>query len=142
MFTPIDKTISQLPNGQLVNAELLEKEIKKICHYVHYVVIVQNDEQYVVAMIFPNRELFSNPDYEKTPEEGCFCPRSLEELGKCLSGCMHTINSKLLPGYAKINSAVIINTDLSVVEGTLTPGLNTIPTNVIGRYKHHLDNFQ
>ena len=139
-FTSIDERVLTLPNGQLVEAEKLEKEIRRICHYVHHVALAVKDGKYLVAMIFPNKSLFSNPDYEKSPEEGCFCPRNLKELGKCLSGCMHTINVKLLPGYAKINSAVIVNTELSVIDDTLTPAQTIISENVIKKYKAHLKN--
>ena len=139
-FTSIDEKVLTLPNGQLVETEKLEKEIGRICHYVHHVALAVKDGKYLVAMIFPNKSLFSNPDYEKSPEEGCFCPRNLKELGKCLSGCMHSINVKLLPGYAKINSAVIVNTELSVIDGTLTPAQTIISENVIKKYKAHLKN--
>ena len=53
---------------------------------------------------------------------------------------MHTINVKLLPGYAKINSAVIVNTELSVIDDTLTPAQTIISENVIKKYKAHLKN--
>lgn len=139
-YTSIENKVHKLSNGQLVDTALLEQEIKKICHYVQYVVIVGVEDNQVAAMIFPNRKLFSNPDYEKTPEEGCFCPRNLNEIGKCLLGCMNSINVKLLPGYAKINSAVIIDTDLSIEDGTLTPELSLNSDNVIRKYKDHLVN--
>ena len=140
MVTSIDAKIFRLPNGELIETEKLEAEIKRICHYVNYVTLAIKDDKYLIALIFPNKALFSNPDYEKSPEEGCFCPRNLKELGKCLSGCMHTMNVKLLPGFAKINSAVIINTELSTADGTLTPSLSLIPENVINKYRPHLNN--
>jgi long-subunit acyl-CoA synthetase (AMP-forming) len=139
-FTPIYSKILTLSNGDSVDIELLEKETKRICHYVQYVAFALKDEKKLVAMIFPSRKLLSNPDYEKTPEEGCFCPRNLNELGKCLSGCMHTLNLTLLPGYAKINSAVIINDQLSVEDETLTPTLCIVPDKITKKYKDHLYN--
>lgn len=140
MVSSIDAKIFRLPNGELIETEKLEAELKKICHYVEYVTLAIKDNEYLIAIIFPNKSLFSNPDYEKSPEEGCYCPRNLEELGKCLFGCMHSINNKLLPGFAKINSAVIINTELSIADGTLTPSLNILPENVVNKYRPHLNN--
>ena len=138
-FTSIESKI-KLANGQQVDRGLLEAEISKICHYVQHVTIGVKDGKELFAIIFPNRRLFAHPDYEKTPEEGCFCPRSLKELGKCISGCMHSINLKLSPDYEKIRSAVIINTELSVEDGTLTPGLAVASGNVIRKYSDHLSN--
>jgi long-subunit acyl-CoA synthetase (AMP-forming) len=140
MIKAIEGNMTKLSNGQLLDTELLKKEIRRVCHYVQHVILVLKDERSVVAVIFPNKELLANPDYEKTPEEGCFCPRNLQEIGKCLSGCMHTLNLTLRPGYAKINSAVIINTELSVEDGTLTPALKAIPENILKKYDNHLRN--
>lgn len=140
MFTSIDNKVFRLSNGQLVEAEILEEEIKRICHYVNYVTLAIKDRINLVAIIFPNKKLFSNPDYKNLPEEGCFCPRNLKELGKCISCCMHTINVKLSPGFSKIDSALIIDTELSVIDGTLTPALDIIRENVIKKYKDHINN--
>ena len=140
MYTLIGNKELQLSNGQVVLPEVLEYEIRKICHYVQHVVLTLKDGQSVIALIFPNKALFSKPDYEQSPEEGCFCPRTLGELGRCLSGCMHSINTKVLPGKAKIQAAVIINTGLSVSDGTLDQDLNIIPENVIKKYNDHLEN--
>ncbi len=140
MYVPVENMELKLPNGLLVDRELLESEIKKICHYVHHVVLVVKDERMLGAMIFPNRPLFTKPDYEKSPEEGCYCPRNLPELGKCLSGCMHSLNHKLLSGNAKVDVAVIINTELSVDDGTLTADLKPAISKVAEKYGNHIRN--
>ena len=140
MYVPVVNIELKLPNGLLVDRELLVNEIKKICHYVHFVVLAVKDEQTLVAMIFPNRSLFTKPDYVKSPEEGCFCPRNLPELGKCLTGCMHSLNHKLLPGYAKVNAAVIVNSELSFNDGTLTADLKPVVNIVTEKYGNHMRN--
>ncbi len=139
-FKSIEQKVATLPNGTIVDTEQLIKDIKKTCHYVQYVTIGAKDDTDVFAVIFPSRKLFSAPDYEKSPEEGCFCPRHLNELGKCLSGCMQTINNSLQTGYAKINSAVIINSELSMHDGLLTPELEIIPDNAFKKFNTHLNN--
>ncbi len=139
-FAALNNNLVKLSNGQEVDRVTLEKEIKRICHYVQNVVIALKDEKQVVALIFPNKRLFSNPDYEKSPEEGCFCPRNLKEIGKCLSGCMHTLNLTVKPGFSKIHSAIIINSELSIEEGTLTPAFDVIDEQVIIKYNEHLNN--
>ncbi len=139
-FTAIENKVIKLSNGKLVDTENLEREISRFCHYVQHVVIAQKDEKYTVAIIFPKIGLLTSPDYEKSPEEGCFCPRSLNELGKCLSGCLHTLNLELKSGYSKIDSAVIIKTELSIENKTLSPSSSAIASNVIAKYKAHLNN--
>lgn len=138
-FTAMESKVTKLSNGKMVDTEELEREIGRICHYVQHAVIVQKDNKYTVAVIFPKIGLLKSPDYEKTPEEGCFCPRNLNELGKCLSGCLHTLNLKLKPGYSKIDAAVIINTEMPF-DGGMGASSAVVADNVIRKYKDHLNN--
>ena len=139
-FEPIDGMIAKLPDGSLIDTNELEQQVLKICHYVKHVAFYLKDGKSPVAVIFPNRSLFTNPDYVKSPEEGCFCPRNLPEIGKCLTGCMHSLNDKLPATSSKLDAAVIINTELSVTDGTLNPAGNVMPKNILKKYKNHLEN--
>lgn len=139
-FAAIEDTTSALSGGLLVDRQLIESQIRKACHYVEHVALAQRDGKNIVALIFPNKKFLSNPDYEKSPEEGCFCPRNLNELGRCLSGCFHTMNLIIEPGYAKLSSAAIVNSELSVEDGTLTSSGKINEHNVIEKYVNHLRN--
>jgi len=118
----------------------LEQKIEKHCHYVQYAVVSGSGEEHPVALIFPNKKILETPDYEVTPEQGCFCPRNLNELGKCLRGCLHDANSSINQKFAKIKSAAIINDELTLDNNTLTPSMKMAPKNVVQKYKKHLSN--
>lgn len=130
--------IFKLSNGEKVIPTDLEKQIEKRCHYVKYAVVSGSGEKYPVALVFPNKKLFNNPDYEITPEEGCFCPRSINELGKCFSGCLQIANEQIGQKFAKVKAAAIIDDELSVEDNTLTPSLKMAPKNVIDKYKRYM----
>ncbi len=132
--------IFKLSNGEKVVPTDLEQKIEKHCHYVQYAVVSGSGEEHPVALIFPNKKLLEKPDYEVTPEEGCFCPRNLNELGKCLRGCLHDANSSIHQKFAKIKSAAIINEELSLDDNTLTPSMKMAPKNVVEKYRKHLTN--
>ena len=132
--------IFKLSNGEKVIPTDLEKAIELRCHYVQYAVVSGSGEEHPVALIFPNKRLLENPDYTLTPEEGCFCPRSLSELGKCLTGCMHMANNNIGQKFAKVKSAAIIMDELSLDNNTLTPSMKMAPKNVVEKYKAHLMN--
>lgn len=132
--------IFKLSNGEKVIPTDLEKAIELKCHYVQYAVVSGSGEEYPVALIFPNRKLLQNPDYQLTPDEGCFCPRSLNELGRCLTGCLNIANNSLGQKFAKVKSAAIILDELSLDNNTLTPSMKMAPKNVVERYKSHLLN--
>lgn len=104
--------IFKLSTGEKIRSADLEKLIGEVCHYVKYVVVSDDEKENTIALIFPNKKLLEQPDYKLTPEEGCFCPRSIEELGRCLAGCLKLVNRQIEDGSSKIKSAAIINVGL------------------------------
>ncbi len=132
--------IFKLSNGEKVIPTDLEKAIELKCHYVQYAVVAGSGEEHPVALIFPNTKLLQNPDYQLTPDEGCFCPRNLNELGRCLRGCLAMANNSIGQKFAKVKSAAVILDELSVENRTLTPSLKMAPKNVIEKYRAHLLN--
>lgn len=132
--------IFKLSNGEKVIPTDLEKAIELKCHYVQYAVVSGNGEEYPVALIFPNKKLFQHPDYELSPEEGCFCPRNINELGRCLRGCLSMANETIGQKFSKVKAAAIINDELSLDNNTLTPSMKVAPKNVVELYRKHLLN--
>ncbi|MBI3136912.1 MAG: AMP-binding protein [Bacteroidetes bacterium] len=132
--------IFKLSNGEKVIPTDLEKQIELKCHYVQYAIVSGSGEDHPVALIFPNKKLLETPDYELTPEEGCFCPRNLNELGRCLTGCLHIANDSIGQKFSKVKSAAIIMDELSLDHKTLTPSMKMAPKNVLEKYKAHLLN--
>lgn len=132
--------IFKLSNGEKVIPTDLERAIELKCHYVQYAIVAGSGREYPVALIFPNKKILQSPDYQLSPEEGCFCPRSLNELGRCLTGCLAKANESIGQKFSKIKSAAIIMEELSVDANTLTPSLKVAPKNVVEKYKAHLHN--
>jgi long-subunit acyl-CoA synthetase (AMP-forming) len=132
--------IFKLSNGEKVVPTDLEKIIQLKCHYVQHVIISGSGRDHPVALIFPNNKLLKKPDYQISPEEGCFCPRSLHELGKCLQGCLHDANCDIKQKFSKIKSAAVIDSELSLDDRTLTPSMKVAPKNVLEKYKDYLLN--
>lgn len=132
--------IFKLSNGEKVIPTDLEKAIELKCHYVQYAIVAGSGEEHPVALIFPNKKLLERPDFQLTPEEGCFCPRSLNELGRCLTGCLAMANDSIGQKFAKVKSAAIILDELSLDTNTLTPSMKVAPKNVVEKYRAHLLN--
>ncbi|MBL7896842.1 MAG: AMP-binding protein [Bacteroidia bacterium] len=132
--------IFKLSNGEKVIPSDLEKAIELKCHYVQYAIVAGSGKEHPVALIFPNKKLLEKPDYQISPDEGCFCPRSLNELGKCLTGCLAIANESIGQKFAKIKSAAIILDELSLDTNTLTPSMKVAPKNVVEKYRDHLHN--
>jgi len=132
--------IFKLTNGEKVIPTEMENLIQMKCHYVMYAMVVGSGTEYPVAILFPNKKILDHPNYEITPEEGCFCPRNLNELGKCLQGCLHDANCGLAQKFSKIKYAMIIDDELSIDKNTITPSLKIAPKKVMDAYKAHIEN--
>ncbi len=132
--------IFKLSNGEKVVPTDLEKAIQLKCHYIQHVIISGSGEDHPVALIFPNKNMLLNPDYQVSTDEGCFCPRSLHELTKCLHGCLHDANCDIKQKFSKIKSASLIDGELSLEDRTLTPSMKVAPNKVLEKYKTHLNN--
>jgi len=131
--------IFKLSNGEKVIPTDLETIIQGKCHYVAFAMVEGSGKEYPVALLFPNKKLFENPDYEISPIDGCFCPRNPEELAKCLRGCLNDANCALGQKFSKIKSAVLIDDELSLEKGTLTPSMKAAVKNVLSIYKAQLE---
>ena len=132
--------IFKLSNGEKVIPTDMESLIQHKCHYISFALVTGSGEDYPVALLFPNKNLLDNPHYSISPMEGCFCPRNLNELGKCLQGCLHDANCGIGQKFSKIKAAAIIDEELSVENNTLTPSMKMSPKNVLKAYKVHLEN--
>ncbi len=132
--------IFKLSNGEKVIPTEMERLIQNKCPYVSFALVTGKGAPYPVALLFPNKRLLSQPDYSITPMDGCFCPRSLEELSRCLKGCLHHANCDLKQKFAKVKAAAIIDAELSIEDNTLTPSLKMAPNTVLKKFKLHLDN--
>ncbi len=139
-FSIFKENVYPLADGRIADVTLLNAELAKICHYVKYASFFLKDDKRVIAVIFPDHTTLEKPDYVKTPEDGCFCPRNLKELGKCLCGCTATVNLHLPFGYARIEKALIIMSTLSQEDGTLTAEGIPNPEQILKKYENHLQN--
>ncbi len=132
--------IFKLSNGEKVVPTDLEKAIQLKCHYIQHVIISGSGEDHPVALIFPNRNMLFKPDYQASTDEGCSCPRSLQDLNKCLHGCLHDTNCDIKQKFSKIKSAALIDEELSLDDRTLTPSMKVAPNKVLEKYKAQLNN--
>lgn len=132
--------IFKLSNGEKVIPTEMESIIHNKCHYITFAMVVGGGQEYPVALLFPNKKNLDHPNYELAPEEGCFCPRSIGELGKCLHGCLQEANLSLKQKFAKIRYAMVVDDELSLEKNTLTPSMKPAMKNVMDAYKGHIEN--
>lgn len=131
--------IFKLSNGEKVIPTDLEKLIEGKCHYISFAMVVGSGQEYPVALLFPNKKLLEKPDYLIAPEDGCFCPRNLSELKKCLHGCLHDANCGIGQKFARIKAAMLIDDELSLENGTLTSSMKAASAGILNVYRANLE---
>lgn len=127
-------------DGGKLSSEEVTELLKNTCHYVDYVVFTQNSKEQLVALIFPDKTLLNKPDYQKTPEEGCFCPRNLDEVGRCLTGCLKKANVELITRATPISLAIIVGEKFTQEDGKLTDFGQEKIKNIIEQHKNQSTN--
>ncbi|OFY71651.1 MAG: hypothetical protein A3G23_00400 [Bacteroidetes bacterium RIFCSPLOWO2_12_FULL_37_12] len=132
--------IFKLTNGEKVIPSELESLLQCKCHYISFAFVTGNGKDHPVAILFPNQQLLRDPSYNVSPLDGCFCPRSIYELGKCLRGCMSDVNNENKKKFTRIKSMMLVDDELSIEKQTLTPSLKASPGNILNIYKAHLEN--
>ncbi|MEW6467668.1 MAG: AMP-binding protein [Bacteroidota bacterium] len=132
--------VFKLTNGEKVMPAEIEELIQSKCHYLTYALVIGGGREYTVALLFPNKKALDHPNYELSPDEGCFCPRSLSELKKCLHGCLKDANCGLGNKFSRIKYAMLIDDELSIEGSTLTPSMKIAPARIMNTYKAHIEN--
>jgi long-subunit acyl-CoA synthetase (AMP-forming) len=133
--------IFKLSNGEKIVSADIEKALQGACPYLTFVVTEGRGEEYPIALLFPNRGLLSDHDHEAEDQgiEGCVCPRSLDDLAQCLQGCLMEANETISPKFARVPYAILIDEELSIDSGTLTPSMKVIPDKVIAAHRTVID---
>lgn len=98
----------KLKAGEKIVPADWEYIVQDKCHYISFAVIVGNGQENPTALLFPNKQMLEHPHFEISPEEGCFCPRSIGELDKCLQGCLLEANCGIGQQFSQIKSFMIV----------------------------------
>jgi hypothetical protein len=62
----------------------------------------------------------------------------MQDLAFCLNKCLLKVNGEIVEKFARINSAMLINGDLSVEDKTLTASMKMMPNSVKEVFKAHI----
>ncbi len=131
--------IFKLSNAEKVFAAELENIITGKCAYLSYAFVTGNGRDYPVALLFPNRTMLERlPDASKVAP-GCKTPCSLEDFSECLPKCIAELNRSIVEKYQRIRKVMLIDHELSIENGELTPSLKLSPGTVANVFKAHIE---
>jgi long-subunit acyl-CoA synthetase (AMP-forming) len=131
--------IFKLSNAEKVVPTDIEKLIVSDCSYLSHAFVTGNGMDHPVVLLFPNKAMFQRTPDGSSVKVGCDCPTGAKDLAHCLTHCLKKLNDTIEPKYARPHCAMLIDKELAIDTGELTPSMKLAP-NVVGRmYKAHIE---
>lgn len=131
--------IFKLSNAEKVVPTDIEKLIVSDCTYLSHAFVTGNGMDHPVVLLFPNKAMFQGTPDSSSVKVGCDCPKGAKDLAHCLTHCLKKLNESIEPKYARPACAMLIDKELAIDTGELTPSMKLAP-NVVGRmYKAHIE---
>jgi long-subunit acyl-CoA synthetase (AMP-forming) len=131
--------IFKLSNAEKVVPTEIEKIIVADCSYLSHAFVTGNGMDHPVVLLFPNKAMFQRTPDGSSVKVGCDCPKGAKDLAHCLTHCLKKLNETIEPKYARPQCAMLIDKELSIDAGELTPSMKLAP-NIVGRiYKANIE---
>ncbi len=110
-FSAVPDKLFPLPGGACLGAADVAHKVTKTCPYVHRMVLAEENQAEMAALVFPATALFTDAPNDKKLQ-GCFCPENIDDLARCLSECMDDINSDIAHANTRIGSFAVVQADV------------------------------
>lgn len=133
--------IFKLSNGEKVVSADVERVVQNSCHFLTYAVLEGGGQSFPVVLVFPNRALMKSDERPaaRRLDSGqllpCDCPQGARELAQCLRRCLTDANIQIEPKFSRVPYAILVDDELSIDAGTLTPSMKVIAKNVLTKYQ-------
>ncbi len=128
--------IFKLANSEKVNPTALENSLLGHCQLIKHALVVGRGMNNVCALLFPNEEgIIKNSNRDIAY---CSKPQDIRQLSSCLNHCIYELNNVLIQKYEKITNFILIDRELELDKGELTPSMKMKPNTVFENYKHYL----
>lgn len=124
--------IFKLSNAEKVAPAELENLILDHCCFLSHVYVAGEGQDRPVGLLFPNMAMFEDRPDESRLRPGCRCPKGVKDLSACLSSCLGELMGTLNAKYLRPRAVMLVDHQLSVEGGELTPSMKLAP-NRVGR---------
>ncbi len=131
--------ILKLSNAEKVYPAEIENLISNSCFYLSHVYVVGSGKEFLAALLFRNHALFEKIPKQKHLMEGCKRPKSVEHLVRCLEHCLKELNRTIDVPYYKPGAVILMNQELSIDRGELTPSMKLAPKVVAQAFKAEIE---
>lgn len=131
--------IFKLSNAEKVVPSEVENRIVGDCAFLSYALVTGSGRDYPVALLFPNRSMFNSQPDESRLKFGCKCPPDLQTLSCCLANCLALLNQNNDVRYSRLQSALLLDYELTIDNEELTPSMKLSPNKVADVFKARIE---
>jgi len=127
----------KLDNGEKVFPARIEDRIAGRCKFIKYAYVFGSGQKNPSLLAFPNHELMSANGGGELDQSDCVYPGCLGDLAGCLGDCIEA-EQKAGAAFERVDSAVVIDTELTVEANQLTPSFKLIPRKIAEDFSEHI----
>lgn len=124
--------IFKLANAEKVNPASIENEMLETCPLLKHVLVFGSEMDQICALAFPNHDVMKSHYGDNWAE--CRKPQTVGQLAGCLRGCLKKLNENQDKRYETIGACIIIDRELDIEKGELTPSMKLNPSKVVHNY--------
>ena len=129
----------KLNNGEKIFPSVIEEQIMTHCIYIKNIFVFGSGQKQPLALIFPNLELLTAGILCEDKDKKCAYPDSYGHFKDCLETCFQRYNQQVPRKFERIGRAVLIEDQLSLEKGDLTPSMKVVPRSLEKNYRQYLD---
>ena len=129
--------IFKLLNAEKVNPAGIENNLLGHCPMIKHVLVFGKGFKEVAALVFPNMDDAEHEICASKPE----CNEKKTKLNgfpRCLDACVDLLNRMLVRQYERVHSIIILNRELEIEKGELTPSMKVNPNKVYENFQHYI----
>lgn len=127
----------KLNNGEKIFPSILEEHVKTGCKFVKHAFVFGKGQVSPFLLVFPNSELLSANRSADLDESNCIYPTDLRNFSGCLGRCLTKFNDDFAK-IERIERALIINRELTIEQGELTPSFKLVPRRIAENYRDYI----
>ncbi len=127
----------KLDNGEKIFPPVLEEQVKTHCKFVKHAYVFGAGQRNPLLIVFPSNELLASTSRSLLDRSNCLYPKDPSSFSNCLGRCLIEINSALSK-IERIDRALVINRELSLDRGELTPSFKVVPRRVSENYHEYI----
>jgi long-subunit acyl-CoA synthetase (AMP-forming) len=131
--------VFKLSNGEKIYPARIEEYLYNRCKFIKHAYVFGAGRSNPCLLVFPNNDLFDADRNADLDGSGCHYPNCTEGLSECLCQCIDEVQSKHGIAVEQLDTAIIVDRELTLERNELTPSFKLIPRRIEQNYARYIN---